>query len=255
MQFFDVSFGTKRDDRLLSLVNADDAGGSDRLYQGSQLHLFGANAAALDSVQAHLDGVVVALIVVLIHGDVVHPHGVLLGNRGGVGQSHRVSVKANLAFAARDRRFFRLRSRRLLLVAVDRKVIAALRILLRLRRPEGRAAWITVVENWTVSGGGLLGTERRTRHGSLPRGVPISASSADSSRDDEQQQQSEAGHRSPPMAFSISASETCCWTRILRISSWMFRRRRIASSTLSTSPWPLSSALRTDRTTSSDFGK
>src|SRR6266849_5508845 len=135
MQFLDVTFGSQRDDRLLSFVDADGSGGADGPYQGSQLHFFSADTAALHAVHAHLDGVVVAVIVVLIHGDVVHPHGVLLRSRGRVGQSHRVSVKANLAFAARGLRLFRPWTQSRLVVAIDRKVIAALATLLWLRRP------------------------------------------------------------------------------------------------------------------------
>ena len=56
-----------------------------------------AHAAALDLVEADLDGLAVVLLLALVDRDVVHPHPVLLRHRRGVGQAHGIAVVENLA--------------------------------------------------------------------------------------------------------------------------------------------------------------
>ena len=95
MQFLDVPLRPKGDDRQLSLIDAYDARRADRPNHSSQLHFFDTDAAPLDSIQAHLDGVVVVLIIAFVDRDIVHPHRIFLGNRRCVRQSHWIPVVQN----------------------------------------------------------------------------------------------------------------------------------------------------------------
>src|SRR5439155_1166958 len=122
--------------------------GADRTHDRSRLDGFRADTAALDFVEAHFDGLAVVLFLALIDRDVIHPHPVLLRDRRSVGQSHWVAVVQNFAEAGRRwGRLLRTGLERDFLVLIDRKVVAALGILLRFGRPIRRAARIAVVED------------------------------------------------------------------------------------------------------------
>ena len=60
----------------------------------------GLHAAALQPSRRNLDGVAVVLLA-FVDGDVVHPHGVLLRHRRGVGKTHRVAVIDDLLSSLR----------------------------------------------------------------------------------------------------------------------------------------------------------
>ena len=99
-EFFDVTVRPHGDDGQPGLVVLDGADGAHRAHDHPRLDLLGAHAAALDLVEAHLDGLAVVLLLALVDRDVVHPHPVLLRHRRGVGQAHGIAVVQNLARAA-----------------------------------------------------------------------------------------------------------------------------------------------------------
>ena len=124
------------------------AEGADRTHDDARLDRFRPHTAALDLVEAHFDGLAVALLLALIDRDVVHPHPVLLRDRRSVGQPHGIAVVQNFQGAGRCwGRLLPTGLERDFLVLIDRKVVAAVGVLLRFGRPIRRAARVAVVED------------------------------------------------------------------------------------------------------------
>src|SRR5262249_56624827 len=91
------------DDRQTGFIVHHRADGADWTHDGPPLNRFRPHPAALNLVEAYLDGLAVVLLPALIDGDVVHPHPILLRDGRSVGQSHRIAVVQNLARTARRR--------------------------------------------------------------------------------------------------------------------------------------------------------
>jgi hypothetical protein len=157
---------------------------------------FGADAAALDLIEADLDGLAVVLLLAFIDRDVVHPHPVLFRNRRGIGQAHRVAVVQDFAEAAGccgrllasglERDFF---------ILEHRKIVASRRVLLRFSRPIRRAARVAVVENLAFCRrGGALRRDTRRGHAGRDAGVPIAACRTGAQADRKKDHTSEVTH-------------------------------------------------------------
>ena len=101
-ELLDIAVGAHGDDRQQSLVVLDPADGADGADDRPGLDLLGLHPGALDLVEAYFDRAR-ALMLVGIDGDVVHPHGVLLRHRRGVGRAHRVAVIKDLPLCFRRR--------------------------------------------------------------------------------------------------------------------------------------------------------
>jgi hypothetical protein len=74
-QVFDEPVRSHGDDGQTGFIVHHRADGAHRTHDDSHLGRFRPHAAALDLVEAHLDGVAVVLLLALIDRDVVHPHG------------------------------------------------------------------------------------------------------------------------------------------------------------------------------------
>ena len=127
-QILDEPVRSHGDDGQAGFVVHDRADGADRTHDHARVDRFGAHAAALDLVEADLDGLAVVLLLAFVDRDVVHPHPVLLRDRRGVGQAHGIAVVQNLARAARRcRRLLPAGLERDFLVLEHRKIVAAVR--------------------------------------------------------------------------------------------------------------------------------
>ncbi|ODR97642.1 hypothetical protein AUC69_11060 [Methyloceanibacter superfactus] len=115
-EILDIAVGADRDDPqpgLIVLHQTNTANGAgDRLGRD----LLGSDPAALDLVEADLDGALVIAGFVGVDRDVVHTHGILLRHLRGVGKPHGIAVVKDLAavFGGRHllrggRRRYRLR--------------------------------------------------------------------------------------------------------------------------------------------------
>src|SRR5262249_34510505 len=99
-QFFDVALRSHGDDRQSAFIVHDLADGPHRPHNHALLDSLGANAAALNFVEAYLDDVASVLILAFIDWDVIHSHPVLLWDRRSIGKAHRVAVVADFSRAA-----------------------------------------------------------------------------------------------------------------------------------------------------------
>ena len=92
-------------DRVLSgFVNLDGAAGAHLDHQGAASDRFRAHPQRLDAVWGHHHGARRGgRSLAGIHRHIVHPHGILLGNRRGVRQPHRIAVVEDLALGGRCR--------------------------------------------------------------------------------------------------------------------------------------------------------
>jgi hypothetical protein len=195
-QLLDPPLEFRIDDADAALVGRHGADRPHRMRHAAAGDGFGAHAEHLDALgtdgdRARNSGAAL----VGINRDVVHPHGILLRHRRGVGQAHGIAVVENPALATRCRRRGRcIRRRRCGAgILIDRNVVVALRVFLGRRRIIGLAGWILVIER-------------------LPFLRPCVVPGA--GQRDQGQQDGEAGrgcaaHRSPPISRSIAASWRC----------------------------------------------
>src|SRR6476619_5139143 len=109
-QLFDEAVRAECDNGEKRLVVLDLAYRAHRADDLTGPHFLGLHADALDLVEADLDGARLALLIV-VHGDVVHPHGILLGHRRGIRQSHRIAIVEDLPLGARWHRLLGLSRR------------------------------------------------------------------------------------------------------------------------------------------------
>ena len=193
-QLLDVAVRPHGHDRQPGFVVLDRTDGTNRASDGSLLDHLGPHAAALKLVEAHLDGLAVVLLLALVDWNVIHPHPVLLRDRRGVGQAHRIAVIDYLPRTGRRGvRLLRIGLERDFLVLVNREIVAAAGVLFRLGRPIRRAARIAVVEDLAVRGRALR-RDRRRRHAAGQAGVPIAAGRACRHSEDEKDWGSKATH-------------------------------------------------------------
>ena len=108
-QFLDEAVRPERDDGQKRLVVLDPPNRPDGTMDLPSFHYLGSHTAPLDLVETDFDGARIILLV-RIDWDVVHPHGILLGDRRGVGRPHRIAVVENFAFGRGRRRMIRARS-------------------------------------------------------------------------------------------------------------------------------------------------
>ena len=101
VQPLDIALEPGRDRVHMALVGLDAAGRAHRTAQRAHRGGLGAHAQLLDLLGADADlagaGLVRALVLAFVDGDVVHAHRVLLGRGRGIGQPHRVAVVEDLA--------------------------------------------------------------------------------------------------------------------------------------------------------------
>jgi hypothetical protein len=84
-QIFNETVRSHGDDGQPGFIVHHRTHGAHGTHDCARLNRFRPHAAALDFVEAHLDGLAVVLLVALIDRDVIHPHPVLLRDRRGVG--------------------------------------------------------------------------------------------------------------------------------------------------------------------------
>ncbi len=100
MQAFDVALELGGDGVGQALVGFDAACRAHHLVQVAQADSLNAHPELLNLVGADLDLVGASgfrFLIALVDGDVIHPHRVLLGRGGRIGQAHRIAVIENLA--------------------------------------------------------------------------------------------------------------------------------------------------------------
>ena len=142
LQMLHPAVELRGDDDLAGFVRLYGAGRADGAGQWADSGSFGLDAELLHLVEADPDDVVVIAGFVLVDGDVVHPHRILLGLVGDIGQTHRIAVVENLSLASigSDGRGSGRR-------VVDREIVHAHRILLRSRRDLRQAHGIAVEQD------------------------------------------------------------------------------------------------------------
>ena len=107
-QFLDEAVRPECNDSQKRLVVLDPPNRPDGTMDLPSHHFLGSHTASLDLVETDFDGAHIVLLV-RIDGDVVHPHGILLGDRRCVRRTHRIAVVEN--FAVRRGRCCMLRAR------------------------------------------------------------------------------------------------------------------------------------------------
>ena len=143
------AFGPHRDDRDAALVELNgarraDGGADDPRLRGLRFH-----AGALNFSRRQLHRSVVAVFA-LVDGDVIHPHRILLRDRRGIGEPHRIAVEFDLAVRRRDRRGSRGRFIFEAEVRAGRHgaIVPAVRGLLRRQRVERAPVRILIIDRY-----------------------------------------------------------------------------------------------------------
>src|SRR5262249_38324501 len=137
-----------------AFIGFGNTGSPDRARKRPQGRHLRSHPGALHAIKAHPDRAAI-LLLTLIDRNVIHPHPVLLWDRRGVREAHRVAVVEDLSFACRLRPLGG-GNRRLFLV-IDGKIVATIGRLLRRRREIRLSVWVFPVED-LAGRGGLLGS-------------------------------------------------------------------------------------------------
>lgn len=95
VELLDEAVCAKRYAEKRPLVRFGDTGRADGADEPARGGRLGPHAGALDFGRADFDRAAI-LVLALVHGDVIHPHPILLRHRRGVGQTHRIAVVQHL---------------------------------------------------------------------------------------------------------------------------------------------------------------
>ena len=174
-QVLDIAIRPHRHDGGAALVDCDRSHRPHRAFKDTGLHRLSANAAALNPIQTDLDGLAVDRFVAFIDRDVIHPHGVLLGHRRGVRQTHRIAIEENLALALRG--FGRTRQQNWVETRFsaikDGQIRVALHVVFWRCRPKRRTGGIAIIEDRSFGRGGLRGDAERGHRGGIAVAVTV----------------------------------------------------------------------------------
>ena len=229
------------DDVQPPLVGLNGSDGADCPGEHARLDGRGLDAELLHAVGADLDSSRVVGLLAFSDGDIVHPHRVLLWQRRGVRQAHRIAVVKNPPFpSGRGGRRRRRPGSTLVLAFVDGDIVHPDRVLLRLGRVVRLAHWIAVIEDFALDrcsfsrgDGGAPG-----RHAGAVAAEPIPAGADHNAEAKQYQPEEGTPHRSLPICRSIAARAVCASVSTRRISTRICSRLRAVSRTGVRSPRP-----------------
>src|SRR5262249_55370694 len=142
------------DQRAPSLTRPMSCGGLDRTRENARYRRLAPHSRPLHAIETDPDRAYV-LLLTFVDGDIIHPHPVFFRHRRRVGETHRVAVVEDLAFALGSPTL-RARQRGLLIV-VDREVIPAIDRLFGCRRKVRLAVGILPIQHLAGRGAPLPG--------------------------------------------------------------------------------------------------